>query len=365
MVNSQVMGHIEITPAGTHRAQWRDSNGRKHSKVFKRPQDAKNHLKVMEGDVQRGEFFDRSSGRIPFQDWAAECLAASFNIEPSTKTMYEKDLRHINAVLGPVLIVNLKDHDINTYMAGRLMEGASPTIVAREFRTIRKCMNRAVQKDRIRKSPCSGVTPPAPVEREMMFLTLPQLLRLSEAITPHYKAWVLMMGTCGLRWSESVGLRVGDVNLLRRRMNVNRQLIQLDDGTWQDKKLKTLASKRSLTVPIFVCNAIGRHLHGRDITPDSLVFTNRSGGAIGSSSFTKNTFKPALDRVGISSDFRIHDLRHTAVALAVQEGAHPKAIQRRMGHNSITVTLDRYGHLFPELDEELADRLDESMAALG
>jgi len=51
---------------------------------------------------------------------------------------------------------------------------------------------------------------------------------------------------------------------------------------------------------------------------------------------------------------RFHDLRHSSVALAIAEGAHPKAIQTRMGHSSIRVTLDRYGHLFPELDEGLA-----------
>ena len=55
---------------------------------------------------------------------------------------------------------------------------------------------------------------------------------------------------------------------------------------------------------------------------------------------------------------RFHDLRHTAVALAIAEGAHPKAIQARMGHSSIQVTLDRYGHLFPALDQQIATGLD-------
>ena len=60
---------------------------------------------------------------------------------------------------------------------------------------------------------------------------------------------------------------------------------------------------------------------------------------------------------------RFHDLRHTSVALAIAEGAHPKAIQTRMGHSSINVTLDRYGHLFPELDEALAQSFGERLAA--
>jgi integrase len=60
---------------------------------------------------------------------------------------------------------------------------------------------------------------------------------------------------------------------------------------------------------------------------------------------------------------RFHDLRHTSVALAIAEGAHSKTIQARMGHSSITVTLDRYGHLFPELDESLASAFDARLRA--
>jgi integrase len=60
---------------------------------------------------------------------------------------------------------------------------------------------------------------------------------------------------------------------------------------------------------------------------------------------------------------RFHDLRHTSVALAIADGAHPKPIQVRMGHSSITVTLDRYGHLFSELDEAIATAFDARFRA--
>jgi integrase len=65
---------------------------------------------------------------------------------------------------------------------------------------------------------------------------------------------------------------------------------------------------------------------------------------------------------GISPTPTFHHLRHTAAALAIAEGAHPKAIQARLGHASITTTLNLYGHLFPSLDVELAERLDEVRA---
>jgi len=63
---------------------------------------------------------------------------------------------------------------------------------------------------------------------------------------------------------------------------------------------------------------------------------------------------------------RFHDLRHTCAALLMAEGAHPRAVMERLGHSSITVTLDRYGHLFPHLEESLTADLERSRAlALG
>jgi integrase len=65
-----------------------------------------------------------------------------------------------------------------------------------------------------------------------------------------------------------------------------------------------------------------------------------------------------LARAGLPAEVRFHDLRHTCAALLIAQGAHPKAIQAHLGHSSIQVTMDRYGHLFPDALEQLADRLD-------
>jgi len=95
--------------------------------------------------------------------------------------------------------------------------------------------------------------------------------------------------------------------------------------------------------------------------PDGLVFTNERWAPDHVVELLEHHFKPAQDKAGVSC--RFHDLRHTSVALAIAAGAHPKAIQTRMGHSSINVTLDRYGHLFPELDEAIASSFEEQIAA--
>jgi integrase len=120
------------------------------------------------------------------------------------------------------------------------------------------------------------------------------------------------------------------------------------------QKPKTRAGVRSISISGFLAQQLEEQLADRSQPgPDGLVFVNMRGGPIGGSIFHKRHWQPARAAVGLD-DLRFHDLRHTAVTLAVAQGAHPKAVQRRMGHSTINMTLDRYGHLFPELDQKVA-----------
>lgn len=77
------------------------------------------------------------------------------------------------------------------------------------------------------------------------------------------------------------------------------------------------------------------------------------------SNFRQRVWRPAVEKAGLDARLRFHDLRHTCASLLIEQGAHPKEIQARLGHSSITTTLDRYGHLMPSLGRQLAVNLDE------
>ncbi len=87
------------------------------------------------------------------------------------------------------------------------------------------------------------------------------------------------------------------------------------------------------------------------------MFTSPEGGPL-RKNFMGRVFRPAIRRAGLKGR-RFHDLRHTAAAIAISIGAHPKVIQQRFGHASITTTLNTYGHLFPNIDVALAEDLDK------
>ena len=93
--------------------------------------------------------------------------------------------------------------------------------------------------------------------------------------------------------------------------------------------------------------------------PEGLVFSVPGGAPMRNSNFSRRVWKPAIRQADLPTELRVHDLRHTAVALLISRGAHPEAIKRHMGHSSITVTMDVYGHLFPSAAEDLADALDQ------
>ena len=142
------------------------------------------------------------------------------------------------------------------------------------------------------------------------------------------------------------------------------QLVQLDDGSRVRRQPKTDAGTRTITVSAAVAAMLADHLD-RFVPPEpGRARCSRTAPAspLSHSSFQTHHFRKAQLAAGVSC--RFHDLRHTSVALAIADGAHPKAIQVRMGHSSITVTLDRYGHLFPELDEAIATAFDARFRAM-
>lgn len=92
------------------------------------------------------------------------------------------------------------------------------------------------------------------------------------------------------------------------------------------------------------------------------MFTSPRGGPLRSSNFRTAVWKPAVAVLAEAhpdlEGLRVHDLRHTAASLAISTGANIKAVQRVLGHKSASITLNRYGHLYDDDLETLAERMD-------
>ncbi len=115
-----------------------------------------------------------------------------------------------------------------------------------------------------------------------------------------------------------------------------------------------------MPLPRFVADELAQ-LATANVAADRLVFQSPEVLPVRATLFRRRFWAPAVDAAELSP-LRIHDLRHTAVALWIADGANPKQIAVMAGHTSVSVVLDRYGHLYPEQDDELMDRLERRIA---
>ena len=357
------MASISKTAQGRWKARYRSPDGQSRSRTFVTKADARRFLDRVGADMQQGRWVDPSLGRMLLSEWADIFLETATELDPNTRFTYRRDLtRNILPRFGSRALSAIRPVDIRLWLADELKAGIAPSSVHRHYRVLRRVLNVAVATELLQRSPCDGVKAPAVPATEMRFLTAADVTRLAEAITPAFRALVYTAAYTGLRWGELTGLRRGRLDLSTRTLYVVEQIVRVD-GQWLRKAPKTKAGRRRVGLPAGVADLLAEHMAMYSGPgEDALVFPNRAGNPIHPSIFNTAHWKPAKAQVGLDG-LRFHDLRHTAVALAIAQGAHPKAIQARMGHSSVQVTLDRYGHLFPELDADIADGLDKAFRA--
>lgn len=374
---------VKQLPNGRWQARWRDALGKSRSQTFRYKADADAHEDEMRSAVRKGTYVAPSAGKDTLAKWADTWLAGARDLSLGTIETYRRDLdRHILPELGELRLRDITPDLIDEYLATRTSAGVAASSVHRDYRTLHRMLEVAVERRKLIANPCAPVRPPRLPDTEMRFLTVDEVDALADAMTPNdakhrglvsgrYRAWVYVAAYGGLRWSELVGLerRRVDGNLI----TVADQLIRRADGEWHRDRPKTKAGRRVVTLPDFAAAELERHLDTFSIDgPTGLVFPNQMGNPLNGPSFRGNVWLRACGRAGLASETRSptgrgvvytgaprpHDLRHTHAAFLVLAGAHPKAMQVRMGHASIKVTLDRYGHLFPHIDGELAAGLE-------
>src|SRR3954470_6780724 len=200
-----------------------------------------------------------------------------------------------------------------------------------------------------------GVAQPRQPRGRQRFLSHEEVRRLAEEGATPYDTLILFLAYTGLRFGEMAALGVSDLDLVRRRVQVSANLVEVSGRLHQDSPKSHRA--RSVPVPRFLVAALRRQVEGR--RPDQSVFTTGAGTPLRNSNFRHHLFAPAVERAGLQP-LTPHDLRDTAASLAVAAGANVKVVQRMLGHASAAMTLDIYAGLFDGDLDAVADRLDEA-----
>lgn len=339
-----------------YKVYWYDPSGRQRSKNFRRFEEARRFQREVETSKDRGTYIDPAAGRTTLEEWVSRWRATAVHLRPSSRERVEITLRRdILPRLGARPLASIGAADVQALVAELVAEGKAPATVRKTYNVLSGILRAAVREGLIARSPAVGIQLPQLPRTEMRFLTAEEVARLAQEAAP-YEAAVLLAAWGGLRFGELAGLRVEQVDFLRSRITVDGSIVEVA-GRLHAGPTKT-ARVRSIHLPRFVTEAVAAHLARHPAGPEGFVFRSPEGGPLRRSNFMHRVFEPAVARAGLEP-LRFHDLRHTAAALAIAAGAHPKAIQERLGHASITTTLDRYGHLFEGLDEGLARRMEE------
>jgi integrase len=237
---------------------------------------------------------------------------------------------------------------------------------------LHRALDQAMHWGLISRNSTEVVVPPRPIKREMTALTQEQFGRLLAATRDDrwHPLWVLL-GTAGLRIGEALGLRWDDVDLEGRRLAIRRALQRQRVAGLVFIPPKTRASRRSVRLSCLACRALAEHrerqrdhIAGNASWPEtSLVFPNRQGGPMESSSVT-SALDRALRLAGLPR-IRVHDLRHTAASVLLEAGAHPKVVQDLLRHSTVLLTLDTYSHVTDTLSSPAADMIDAMFESDG
>lgn len=352
------MASVDRLDSGRWQARWRDPAGRQCKRSFPRKIDAERHLIGVESRMLSGDYVDPARSRVTVETWAAQWLAAQVQLKESTLVRYEGLLRsHVLPRWGSVPLAKIGHADVAAWVTGLSSSGLSASSIRQAHRVFSLLLALAVRDDRLSRNPADGVRLPRASKRDRRFLTHEQVLALADAAGSH-RLVVLTLAYCGLRYGELAGLRVGRVDLLRRRLDIAESVSEVS-GRLVTGTPKT-HQRRSVPVPRSLVDALAEQVAGKSAS--DLVFTAPEGGALRLMNFRRRVFDPAARSVGLDG-LTPHELRHTAASLAVSAGANVKAVQRMLGHASAAMTLDVYSGLFDDDLDAVADRMDVAAKA--
>lgn len=353
----------KAAPGARWRARYRTPDGKSRSSTFERKVDAEAFLTSVQHRKMTGAYVDPAAGAVTIQAWAERWRATQVH-RPTTAAQVETNLRrHVYPVLGDRPLGAVRRSEVQAWVKG-LSQTLAPTTVELIYRYLSAIFKAAVGDRIISVSPCVDITLPKQERRQVTPMTVEQVEAILAAIPGRYRALVVLAAGSGLRQGETFGLTVDRVDFLRRTVIVDRQLVLPPTGAEPVLgPLKTEASYRTVPVPALVTDALASHLAEYGSGPDSLVFSNPSGGAIRRTRFS-DVWRPVAAAAGLEPGTGMHALRHFYASALIRHGESVKVVQSRLGHATASETLDTYSHLWPDSEDKTRGAVEAVLGLL-
>lgn len=344
------------------RARYVDPNGVERARSFETKNAAQ---KFLDGDVTTkvvtGTWVDPDRSGVLFRVVAEKWFATKKLRKPKTVAGYRSLLD--NLVLkrwGSIPLRDIEFEDIQEWVTllcesgGVRFEGRglSASRAVQAYQVLGQVLRFAVKSKRLATNPAEEVELPSVISGERRYLTHLEVMKVAMA-AGRFRPLVLTLAYTGIRFGEAVALRAYAVDLDTRRITVSRSATGVTGKGVVETGTKNHTT-RAVPVPRTLVSELRSLVEERD--PDALVFGSHKGGYLTSTEF-RWVFNQAVKDAGLKGVVP-HGLRHTAASLAIRAGANIKVVQRMLGHKTATLTLDLYGHLYPDDLDAVADGMD-------
>jgi integrase len=369
----------------------KDANGKPKRKVFTAStrREVKDQLNDALKDLKLGILVppDKQTLAQFLTWWLKEVVRPS--ARPKTMKAYDYQTRiHLIPGLGDILLQKLTPQQVQRFLNDRLTQLSDRTkrplsakTVRHLHRTLCTAINSAVKYGNVARNVATLVDPPRAVKPNIKFLTVEQARTLLEtAQGDRLFALYATVLSLGLRLGEGLGIAWPDVDLDTGRFNIHQALQRIDKKLYPDRGGLQLVepkggySARVVTLPAVTIAALRhrqaeqeeeRRWAGTRWRNDwNLVFTTRDGKPLDERNVLRRFQEKILAIAGVPK-MRIHDLRHSAVAILIAQGVNIKAISELLGHSSVAFTLQVYGHLLEETKRETATKMDAALAPVA
>ncbi|MBN2026601.1 MAG: site-specific integrase [Actinobacteria bacterium] len=340
--------------------RFNDPFGNRTEKVAGSTKKAAELLKTrIERELAEGTYRATVIEDYKFSEFCERFLKAKKGrVKDLTLTFYKMTINnYLKPYLGDMRLSEITPSKVNSLIEYLSDNGKSITTQGKAMRTLRVILRWAVTLELIPRDPTAAIRVPKTRRKELTIITPEQYKKLLSACAEDLYDLVAIAGLAGLRQGEIVALRWKDIDFEYGVIRVMRNYFP--GHGFSD--LKTASSRRAVPIVATLDEILRlRYQEQKKLPPDALVFPNSKGKPLDRARFFPR-FKEALKKAELP-DMSFHDLRHFYASLGIASGMDPKALQVAMGHSSIQVTMDVYGHLFPGSYDKALAKMEEIMS---
>jgi len=365
LIMSSIRKRTWTSPKGERKTAWqvdyKDSAGVRRSKQFDRKKEAEAWLINASWEVKQGTHTPDSKSitvAAAAQIWLDQ--AAREGLEPTTIAAYEQHVRlHINPLCGAQKLSQLTKPMIEGFR-DQLLDKLSRPMARRVLRSLSAIVSESERRGHVAKNPCAGVMvrkanrdkvkPVIPTKAEMKAII--EAAQASDQ--PMDGPLVVTDVFCGLRASEIRGMVWSQVDLKTKTLTIDRRA----EAKNQIGAVKSAAGYRIIPLPDLVVSELRKWKLQCPRTSLDLVFPSQHKAVMSHTSLHRLHLWPVQIAAGVcdaeEARYSSHAFRHCAASLWIEQQVSPKRVQTWMGHSSIQVTFDTYGHLFEQADADSA-----------